>query len=68
MSAGKDRIAKEMSRHTRMLERQNELLDQVTTVVLQVRDNLDRFHRRKENSSFAKSVAKPMRKWHKTTQ
>jgi len=61
MVAGVERIATEMSRHTRLLERQNDLLHRVTTAVLQVRDDMDRL-RRRENRSSVKSVSKNIRK------
>ncbi|KAH3882639.1 hypothetical protein DPMN_006583 [Dreissena polymorpha] len=61
MAAGVERIAKEMSRHTRLMERQNDLLQRVTTAVLQVRDDMDRL-RRRENRLSVKSVAKNIRK------
>jgi hypothetical protein len=61
MVAGVERIATEMSRHTRLLERQNDLLHRVTTAVLQVRDDMDRL-RRRENRSSVKSVYKNIRK------
>ncbi|KAH3872898.1 hypothetical protein DPMN_036121 [Dreissena polymorpha] len=61
MAAGVERIVTEMSRHTRLLQRQNYLLQRVTTAVLQVRDNMDRL-RRRENRSSVKSVSKNIRK------
>ncbi|KAH3808737.1 hypothetical protein DPMN_137095 [Dreissena polymorpha] len=61
MAAGVERIVTEMSRHTRLLERQNDLLHRVTTAVLQVRDDMDRL-RRRENRSSVKSVSKNIRK------
>ncbi|KAH3882646.1 hypothetical protein DPMN_006590 [Dreissena polymorpha] len=61
MAAGVERIAKEMIRHTRLMERQNDLLQRVTSAVLQVRDDMDRL-RRRENRSSVKSVATNIRK------
>ncbi|KAH3891156.1 hypothetical protein DPMN_015245 [Dreissena polymorpha] len=61
MAAGVERMVTEMSRHTRLLERLNDLLHRVTTAVLQVRDDMDRL-RRRVNRSSVKNVSKNIRK------
>jgi len=62
IAASTERVARELSRHTRILEKQTDLLHRIATAVLQVRDDVHRSDRHKENRAPVKSTVKSVKK------
>ncbi|KAH3801597.1 hypothetical protein DPMN_155253 [Dreissena polymorpha] len=62
MTTGVERIAREMSRHNRLLDKQTDLLYRITNAVLQIRDDINKKESHKENRPSMKSVAKSVKK------
>ncbi|KAH3850391.1 hypothetical protein DPMN_092802 [Dreissena polymorpha] len=62
MTSGMERIAREMSRHNRLLDKQTVLLYMITNAVLQIRDDLNKKESHKEKRPSMKSVAKSVKK------